>query len=262
MRIALLVEYEGANYAGWQRQDNAMTVQESIEKALYRLNGNQVHLTGAGRTDAGVNALGQVAHFDTAAAIPPDKYSFALNGLLPPDIRIRRSVQVADDFHARFGAVEKAYRYAFYNARHHSALYRNLCFHVPLQLDETAMEKAAFQLVGENDFAAFMAAGSAVQDTVRRVTNVKIWRQGDFVFYEVVANGFLYNMVRIMAGTLMEIGLGKRSADSISDLISGRDRKPAGITAPPQGLTMLWVRYEENPFGETIGESFSAALLS
>ncbi|MHB1314940.1 MAG: tRNA pseudouridine(38-40) synthase TruA [Christensenellales bacterium] len=258
MRVALLIEYDGSGYAGWQRQENALTVQEAIEQAIFKATGRQTVITGAGRTDAGVSALGQVAHFDTGASIPADKYSYALNTILPPDIRIRQSREAAADFHARFDAVEKAYRYVFYNDCHHSALFRNLCCHVPQKLNIEAMEKAASQLAGEKDFRCFMAAGSVVKDTVRHITNIRLHQEGHYIFFEVAANGFLYHMVRIMAGTLLEIGLGKRTVRSMEEALLSCDRKQAGVTAPPQGLTMLWVRYENSPFAMQSGGDFGS----
>lgn len=244
MRIKLIIEYDGINYCGWQRQKKDNSVQQTIEEALHTLTGKKTVLHSAGRTDAGVHALGQVAHFDTRANIPPDKYSFALNALLPPDVRIRKSVKVSDSFHARFDAKKKRYRYVIFNSPHASAVLRNGSMHVPVPLDIKKMREAAAHLVGEHDFSAFTSARLPMKNKVRRVYGIKIAKRGDLITIDVVGNGFLYNMVRIIAGTLIYVGQGKLAAEDIPAILQSRDRRRAGITAKPQGLFLAEVRYK------------------
>ena len=243
MRIKLIVEYDGTGYAGWQRQQNALAVQQVLEEALARLTGEPVRVVGASRTDAGVHALGQVAHFDTACRVPPDKYAFALNTLLPADVRVVKSREAAPDFHARFSAKGKRYRYLMYDSPHFSALYRNLCAHSIYPLDDEKMDREAARMVGAHDFAAFAASGSAVKDTVRAVYACRVQRQGPFAVLTVEGNGFLYNMVRILAGTLMAVGAGKLAEGAVVRAIESGDRLALGPTAPPQGLTLMEVFY-------------------
>ncbi len=246
-RIRLTVEYDGTDYAGWQRQQNAVSVQQRLEEALSRLTGAPVAVTGASRTDAGVHALGQVAHFDTAARIPGDKFSFALNTLLPPDIRVRASRDARPDFHARFDARGKLYRYLIHNHAHAPAIGRNTHAHVIYPLDEALMAEEARRAVGTHDFAAFAASGSIVRDTVRTVRDVEVLRRGDEVQILVRGDGFLYNMVRILAGTLIGVGSGKIAPGAVSRAIEGKSRLDLGPTAPACGLTLMRVYYEDDP---------------
>lgn len=244
MRVCLLVEYEGTNYAGWQRQDNAVAVQQVLEEAVRKLTGRAVTIIGAGRTDAGVHALGQCAHFDVDSAIPAQKMSFALNGLLPADIRVRASREAPGDFHARKSAKGKHYRYTVWNGIHDTALYRRTCAHVRYPLDVQAMCKAAAHIVGEHDFACFQAAGSTpVKSTVRTLYQVSVQRQGERVVIDVKGNGFLYNMVRILTGTLLEVGRGRMPKEAVPAILAGKDRALAGPTAPAKGLTLVEVFY-------------------
>ena len=245
MRIKLTVEYDGSRYAGWQRQQNALAVQQVLEEALSELTGAPVRVTGASRTDAGVHALGQVAHFDTACRVPPDKYALALNTLLPADVRVAHSQQAAPDFHARFSAKGKRYRYLMYDRPHASALYRNLCAHSIYPLDAQRMDQEARRMVGAHDFAAFAASGSVVKDTVRTIYACRVARQGPFAVLTVEGSGFLYNMVRILAGTLMAVGAGKLPEGAVQRAIESGDRLALGPTAPPQGLTLMEVYYSE-----------------
>lgn len=243
-RIKLIVEYDGTAYSGWQRQLNGPSVQQHIEEALARLTGAPVSVTGSSRTDAGVHALGLCAHFDTAARIPADKVCFALNTMLPADIRVRESMPAPAGFHARFSACGKVYRYTFYNARHMCAVGRQYAAHVPLRLDEAAMHEEAQALCGTHDFAAFAASGSVAKSTVRTIYRAKVTRAGDYVTLTVLGDGFLYNMVRIIAGTLMEVGTGKRAPGAIARAIENHDRLALGQTAPACGLTLMTVLYE------------------
>lgn len=246
-RYLLTISYDGTGYCGWQRQSNGVAVQEKVEDALCKALGVKTPVTGASRTDAGVHALGQRAHFDAETSIPPEKLPFVLNRYLPYDIRVTKGEAVADDFHARFRAMGKTYTYRIHNAPHASALYRNLTAHVPVHLDEIRMNEAARQMLGTHDFAAFQAAGGTAKTTVRRIDDISVSRQGERVTLSVTGSGFLYNMVRILAGTLIEIGTGKRAAGAISDAIGTGDRLCLGATAPPEGLELTRVYYDGEP---------------
>ena len=242
-RLKLIVEYDGTDYCGWQRQINGPSVQQTLEETLCRLTGEQIAVTGSSRTDAGVHALGLCAHFDSATRIPPEKLAFALNTMLPPDIRIRESALAPEGFHARYSACGKVYRYRFFNSRHDCAIGRQYAAHVPLVLDVERMNREAQALVGTHDFEAFAASGSVVKSTVRTIYRVQVTRRGDEVELLVLGDGFLYNMVRIIAGTLMEIGTGKRETGAIARAIETKDRLALGQTAPAKGLTLMRVLY-------------------
>ncbi|HHW48532.1 MAG TPA: tRNA pseudouridine(38-40) synthase TruA [Clostridiaceae bacterium] len=254
--IKLTIEYDGTNYSGWQSQKNAVAVQNEIQKAINKLTGENCLLIGAGRTDAGVHALGQVANFRTSSKIPADKFSYALNSLLPDDIVIKKSEEVSLDFHAQYSAKGKKYMYLIYNSNRPSALLRERAYFVPQKLDVDAMKKAAECFLGTHDFSAFRATGGSAKTSVRTITNVSLdvchnmldacnnlGSCNNLIKFEIEGNGFLYNMVRIIAGTLVEIGIGKLPWDSVPGIIESRDRKRAGRTAPPHGLYLVEVRY-------------------
>lgn len=243
-RILLTVSYDGTNYAGWQWQENAIAVQQRLEEALERLIHTPIRVTGASRTDAGVHALGQRVHFDTASRIPPDKYPFALNTCLPPDIRVLEGKAVSGDFHARFDAKGKRYTYRIHNAPHASALYRNITAHVPYKLDVALMQKALPDLLGTHDFAAFQASGGTAKTTVRTITDVSLAQEGDLLTLTVRGNAFLYNMVRIIAGTMLDIGMGRIPPDAFQKALETGDRLALGITAPACGLELTRVYYD------------------
>ncbi len=247
-RILLTLEYDGTNYSGWQRQYNGLAVQQVLEEALSAACREKIAVTGASRTDAGVHALGQAAHFDTNCGIPPEKFPFVLNTMLPPDIRVHTGRQVPPDFHARFMTGGKRYTYRIINSRHGSALKRNTHVHVPVPLDETAMARAAETLLGEHDFAAFQASGGTARTTVRTIRAVSLVRQGDEIILTIEGNAFLYNMVRIIAGTLMEIGLHKRGENAFQEAFRTLNRLSLGVTAPPHGLELTEVFYPEAAF--------------
>lgn len=242
-RVKLIVEYDGTNYAGWQRQINAMTVQQRLEEALTRLTGAPVTVTGSSRTDAGVHAMGQTVHFDTASGVPDEKFAYALNTMLPEDIRVRRSMSAEPDFHARFQAKGKIYRYLIHNAPHAAAIQRNYRAHVMYPLDVERMNREARAMLGTHDFAPFAASGSIVKDTVRTIYNVRVTRRGDQVMLLVHGNGFLYNMVRILAGTLISVGTGKLEEGAIERALASLSRLDLGVTAPAHGLTLMRVFY-------------------
>lgn len=245
MRIKLTIEYDGTAYAGWQRQENALAVQQVIEEALTKLTRARVVIAGASRTDAGVHALGQTAHFDTESRIPPDKYAFALNTMLPADIRIRKSEAVSEDFHARFSNKGKRYRYLIYQSPHAGALNRNTHAHVIYPLDDEKMRRELTALIGTHDFSAFAASGSVVKDTVRTIYSASLARRGDELELLVEGSGFLYNMVRIIAGTLISVGAGRLEEGAFARAIQSGNRLDLGVTAPAHGLTLMEVYYKE-----------------
>ena len=242
-RILLTVEYDGTAYAGWQRQLNGLAVQQVLEEALSEACAHPVTVTGSSRTDAGVHAKMQMVHFDTGCTIPPDKFPFVLNNLLPPDIRVQKAREVPPDFHARFLTSGKTYTYRILNNRHGSALLRNTHWHVPVPLDVSAMKQALSFLPGTHDFAAFQAAGGTARTTVRTVDRVELTADGPVLTLTISGNAFLYNMVRIIAGTLAAVGQGKIAEDEISAIIESKDRSRAGQTAPPDGLYLSDVKY-------------------
>lgn len=244
MRIALIIEYDGTNYCGWQIQKNGVSVQQKLEEALKKALGVKTAVVGAGRTDARVHALGQVAHFDADTDIPADKFFYVLNTLLPDDIRIKKSFEAGEGFHARFGAKGKHYRYVIRNAREKGAIDRLYTMFVPVPLDVEKMKQAATFIEGEHDFAAFCAAGSDLKGTtVRTVYSVTVARDGDYITIDVKGNGFLYNMVRIIAGTLVAAGKRKLAPEEVGAAIAAKDRTLAGATAQAQGLFLVEVYY-------------------
>ncbi len=247
-KILLRVEYDGTAYVGWQRQINGLSIQQVLEEALSRACGHSVSVTGASRTDAGVHALDQAVHFNTDATIPPDKFPFVLNNMLPPDIRVQSGREVPQDFHARFLSAGKTYTYRILNRRHGSAIWRNTHYHVPVPLDAEAMADAARTLCGTHDFAAFQAAGGVARTTVRTLQAADLVRNGDQLILTVSGNAFLYNMVRIIAGTLVEIGLGKRGQDAFLKAFDSLNRQDLGLTAPAHGLELAEVRYDPEAF--------------
>ena len=243
--VKLVIEYDGTHYHGWQPQDNAVSVQRTIEQAVDGIVPDEkCKLTGCSRTDFGVHAFGQVANFHTGSSIPPEKFAPALNRVLPEDIAIVSSEQVPDDFHARFDATGKKYRYQIYNSKFRSALLRHRACHVSGELDAEKMNRAASFLVGRHDFSAFQATGSTARNPVRTIWTCSVTRDERIVTIDISGDGFLYNMVRIIAGTLIDIGKGKVDADSMPAIIASQERKSAGRTAPSQGLYLVEIYYE------------------
>ena len=243
--IKLLIEYEGTNYSGWQTQLGVRTIQETIEGAIKKQIGERVNLIGSGRTDKGVHARGQVANFRTNSLIPGERYKLLLKYHLPYDITIMDSEEVHMNFHSRYDATRKIYKYIVFNGDLASALYRNFSYYVPYKLDMDRMIKASKYLLGDQDFASFMVAGTKVHTTIRTIYNIEIFRSGDFIEFHIDGNSFLRNMVRIIVGTLINIGRGKIDLDQMSSIILAKNRKEAGPTAPPQGLFLEKVFYEE-----------------
>jgi len=244
-RILLFVEYDGTAYAGWQRQTNGLAVQQVLEEALTLACRHPVTVTGASRTDAGVHALRQAVHFDTDASIPPEKYPFVLNNILPPDIRVHAGREVPAGFHTRFMSCGKKYTYRIFNSRHGSAIYRNNHVHVPVPLDAVSMLRAMETLKGTHDFSAFQASGGTAKTTIRTIYDVSLTRMGEEIILTVDGNAFLYNMVRIIAGTLIEIGHGRRGEDAFLKAFDSLNRLDLGVTAPPNGLELTEVRYPD-----------------
>jgi tRNA pseudouridine38-40 synthase len=241
--IRLKIAYDGSNYAGWQTQPGLPTIQESIEIAIERMTGQRPRLIGSGRTDAGVHAHGQIATFFTTAKYSPEKFQNAINAFLPPEIRVLDADEVPVSFHPTLDALSKRYRYRIDNARIADPMKLQFAHHVPLRLDEHQMQLGANFIIGRHDFAAFQTVGSERLSTVRTVFACDVFRQQDEIQIEVEADGFLYNMVRTIAGTLILVGSGRWSPQSVSEIIASADRKKAGPTAPAKGLAMLWVRY-------------------
>ena len=241
-RIRLTVAYDGTGYHGWQIQNNAVTVESELNRALSGLLGSRVQVIGASRTDAGVHALGNIAVFDTDSPLPPEKYSYALNQRLPEDIRIQRSEAVAPDWHPRRCESRKTYEYRIYRGEFPMPVKRLYAYFTYRPLDVDRMRQAAAFLVGEHDFRSFCQSGSQAESTVRTIYALNLEEQGTDLVIRVCGNGFLYNMVRILAGTLMEVGQGKREPESMKAVLDARDRAAAGPTAPACGLTL--VKYE------------------
>jgi tRNA pseudouridine38-40 synthase len=246
--ILLEIEYDGTNYCGWQVQKNGVAIQQKIEEAIECLTGEKLRINGAGRTDSGVHALGQTATFNTDSTIPSSNLSKALNQILPKDISIISSRKVPVDFHARFSATGKIYRYIILNRQQRSPFYERKAYKYGKKLDIAAMKEAAVHFTGSHDFKAFMASGSSVEDTVRRIERLDVSKDGDLITIEIEGNGFLYNMVRIIAGTLVECGEGRKRTTEIPGIISDCNRQAAGRTLPGHGLYLVKVKYPENNF--------------
>lgn len=246
-RVLITLSYDGGAYAGWQRQLNAMSVQQAVESALGALTSEATPVTGASRTDAGVHALGQVAHFDTRSRIPADRFPLALNTRLPADIRAVGASFVSPDFHARYSARGKTYRYQIHNHPYASALYRSQRAHVVPPLDDRLMHSAAQSVLGVHDFRAFAASGSEAKTTIRDISHCDVTRTDELIEITVTGRSFLYNMVRILAGTLIYIGMGKLPPETLSTALQTGSRLDLGITAPAHGLTLMRVYYENEP---------------
>lgn len=243
MNVKILLEYEGTCYSGWQRQKNAVSIQEVLEKAIQSITNEKVRVIGSGRTDSGVHALEQVANFKTYTKIPMEKLPYAINSKLPEDITVKHAQIVPEDFHARFSAKSKAYSYSIYNAEFPSPLLRRYVYFFPLPLNLEEMRKAADILTGEHDFKSFMASNSSVKSTVRCIKRFEILKRGNLITLQIEANGFLYNMVRIIAGTLVDIGIGKTKAEDMISILNSKDRSNAGRTLPAHGLCLMKVIY-------------------
>jgi tRNA pseudouridine38-40 synthase len=245
--IRLVLAYDGTDYVGWQRQPNGVSIQALVEDALLPIEGRPVTVIGAGRTDAGVHALAQVAGVALASRIDPPSLMAALNATLPPDVRVRAADEGPPGFHARFSATGKVYRYYLREGRWVSPFERRYVWHIPQALDDPAMAAAGQALVGHHDFAAFCAAGGGATTTARTITALHVARiedeDGALVTIDVEADGFLRHMARAIVGTLVEVGQGRRGVDDVARVLASRDRSGAGPTAPARGLFLLRVRY-------------------
>lgn len=243
--IKLTIEYDGKDFNGWQKQPNKLNIQGTIEEAIKRITGEEIDLMASGRTDAGVHAFGQVANFKTNSNIPIEKIPIAINTNLKKSIRIVDAQEVDERFHSRLSCKRKTYRYVINCGKYESAIYRNLETYVPFKLDVKKMQEAAKYFEGEHDFKAFKASGTSSKSTVRTIYKANvILQKNDRIFIELTGNGFLYNMVRIIAGTLVEVGEGKIEPDRIPEIIDSKNRENGGKTLPAKGLFLLNVEYD------------------
>ena len=244
-RVLLKIAYDGTNYNGWQIQNNGITIEEVVNKELRKILGEEVSIIGASRTDSGVHALGNIAVFDTYTKIPPEKISFALNQKLPKDIRVQKSMEVPLTFHPRKVKSIKTYEYKILNSRHDMPIGSNYTNFVYMPLDYKKMRRAARYFKGEHDFAAFCSAGGQAKTTVRKITSIDVIKEENIIRIIVSGNGFLYNMVRIIAGTLIKVGLGHYPPETIKEILASKDRKKSGPKAPAKGLTLVKIKYDK-----------------
>ncbi len=242
-RIKLTVAYDGTDYCGWQIQPNGITVEEVLNRNLSELTGEEITVTGASRTDSGVHAQGNVAVFDSDTTIPPERIAYAVNRKLPEDIVVIRSEEVPGDWHPRYQETEKTYEYHILNREMPDPVRRRDTYFVSYPLDLEAMRRAAAYLKGEHDFRSFCNIHTDVQDTVRTIYDLDIIRSGDLVTVRIRGNGFLYNMVRIIVGTLVRVGRGFYSPGQVKEILEAKERTSAGVTAPPQGLVLVKIDY-------------------
>ena len=244
-RIRIFVAYDGTNYCGWQVQPNGVTIEEKLNKSLARLTGEEIRIIGASRTDSGVHALGNVAVFDTESSIPPERFAYALNQRLPEDIVVVASDEVEADWHPRHCDTEKTYEYKILNSKFPDPMRRRDTYHVSFDLDLEKMREAAGYLKGEHDFKSFCNVHTQVEDTVRTIYDLEVEKEGELITIRVRGNGFLYNMVRILAGTLIGVGRGAIAPEQIPAILEAKDRQAAGMTVPPQGLRLVEIDYLE-----------------
>lgn len=242
-KVRLTVAYDGTAYHGWQIQDNGNTIEAELTKALESILKEKVEIIGASRTDAGVHALGNVAVFTTTAKMPAEKYAYALNQRLPEDIKIQKSEEVSLDWHPRKCACKKTYEYKIYRGKFPMPVGRQYFYYTYRDLDVEKMREAAKYLVGEHDFKSFCQVGAQVSTTVREIYSIEILEDGPFLTIRVCGGGFLYNMVRIIAGTLMDVGLGRREPKDMVSVLEAKDRQAAGPTAPACGLILIGYEY-------------------
>lgn len=244
-RVKLIIAYDGTNYCGWQIQINGITVEEVLNKAISELTGVETAVIGASRTDSGVHAMGNVAVFDTESKIPGEKFSFALNQRLPNDIRIQKSEEVPLEWHPRFCNSTKTYEYKILNRKFDMPTQRLYTHFVYMPLNVEKMKEAAKYIVGEHDFASFCSSGSQVESTVRTVYRLEVDKNDDVISIIISGNGFLYNMVRIIVGTLIKVGLGVYPPEYVKEIIEAKDRNAAGPKAPSCGLMLVKIDYED-----------------
>ncbi len=243
MRVKLVVAYDGTNYCGWQIQPNGMTIEEMLNKNLSELLGEEIVVAGASRTDAGVHSMGNVAVFNTNTRMPAEKISYALNQRLPDDIVVQESAEVPEEFHPRFSNSIKTYEYRILNRRFRLPLERNTSYFYHHNLDVERMQQAASYLVGEHDFTSFASIHSQTNTFVRTLYQAEVSKKEDMITIRLQGNGFLYNMVRIIAGTLIQVGAGMKEPEEMEQILEGKNRELAGPTAPAHGLTMIGIEY-------------------
>lgn len=245
--IKLTIEYEGTNYSGWQIQNNVKTVQGEIENAIEKTIGEKIKLIGSSRTDKKVHALGQVANFQTGATMPGERYKYALKEHLPEDITIINSEEVDRDFHSRFDAKKKVYKYIVHNGKLPRALYKRFSYHYPYNLDIEEMRLASKYFIGTQDFRSFKPTESITYTTIKTIYNIEIEKKGDIIIFTIEGKSFLHNMIRIIVGTLLFIGTGRFAKEELPKIIEAKNRVKAGPTAPPQGLYLKKVFYSKKP---------------
>lgn len=243
--IKLTIEYEGKDYNGWQKQPNRFNIQGEIERAIQTVTGQEVELIGSGRTDAGVHAFGQVANFKIESDFPIEKMATAINSQLKKSIRVLKAEEVSLEFHSRYHCHKKTYGYIIDNSEQGTAVYRNITYHVSQPLDVAKMQEAANYLVGEHDFSSFKSSGTSSKSSVRTIYQAQVVKEQERVVIMLTGNGFLYNMVRIIAGTLVEIGLGHIEPKEMKIILEAKNRQKAGKTLAAQGLFLMNVEYEK-----------------
>ena len=243
--IRLTIEYDGKDFNGWQKQPNKLNIQGTIEKAIEKITGEKVDLMASGRTDRGVHAISQVANFKTNSKLPIEKFPIAINSNMKSSIRIKNAEEVDEKFHSRLSCKRKTYRYVINNSKYGSSIYRNLETHIPVKLDVKNMKEAVRYFEGEHDFKAFKASGTSSKSSIRTIYKAEvIERPDERIWIELTGSGFLYNMVRIISGTLVDVGLGKIEPKEIKNIIESKDRQKAGKTLAPQGLFLVSVEYK------------------
>ena len=244
--IKLTIMYDGKDFNGWQKQPNKLNIQGTIEKVLSEMTGEEIELNASGRTDAGVHSFGQVANFKTNSKIPIEKFPIAINSKIKKSIVITNAEEVEERFHSRYNCKKKTYRYVIDNSEFPTPMYRYLEYHIPNKLDVEAMKKAAKYFEGEYDFKAFKSSGTSSKSSVRTIYKAEVKNaENNRIYIELTGNGFLYNMVRIISGTLVEVGLGKIKPEEIKNIIESKDRQKAGKTLPAHGLYLMNVNYKD-----------------
>ncbi len=241
--IKLIIEYDGKKFGGWQKQPTKLNIQGEIEEAIKEITGEEVELNASGRTDAGVHSLGQVANFKTNSKIEIDKFAIAINSKLKKSIVIKSAEEVDENFHARYSCRGKKYRYIINNSYQGTAIYRDLECHIPQKLDITKMQEAIKFFEGEHDFKGFKASGTSGKSTIRNIYSADVKKENERIIIELTGNGFMYNMVRIISGTIVDVGLGKIRPEDIPEIIESKDRTRAGKTLPAHGLYLVEVYY-------------------